>query len=316
MPFVKLDCGFLKSTLWFDPDARDVFLAALCLAVPVVYDEPLKTYPLDSMEPTGFLVPPGWYGLVAAGAPALIHDALKTPEVGTAALERLAAPEAASRSSAFAGRRLVRVEGGFIVLNFDTYREKDYGAAERMRRWRERKKNVTPVTRDERNVTRHTVTVTRHVTQAEAEAEAEEKKRRVPSSPTGEVITKETPASPAATRGDSFDSFWTSYPKQRRFEKAKAEKAWKSLKPAERALALAGVVRLANIEEDRIKFLVYPERWLKNHRWEDPAEGSGNGHASENPKIHAFHEVDDSREGAAARAACETCKRKAKERPS
>jgi hypothetical protein len=35
-----------------------------------------------------------------------------------------------------------------------------------------------------------------------------------------------------------------------------------------------------------------------------------------NPKIHAFHEVDDSPEGAAARAACETCQRRAGKGPS
>jgi len=170
MPFVKLDCGLLKSTLWFDRDALHLFITALLSAVPVVYDEPVKTFPLDSTEPTDFVVPPGWYGLVESSSLGLIHDALMKHEDGMSALRRLGEPDAESRTPDFGGRRLVRVEGGFLVLNFEKFREKDYTAAERQRRWRERK-NVTGVTRDSNGVTRH-------ITQAEAEAEAEEKKKK------------------------------------------------------------------------------------------------------------------------------------------
>src|SRR3990167_930952 len=43
MPFVKLDCGILDSTLWFDRDARDVFLTALLMAVPYEVRESTPT---------------------------------------------------------------------------------------------------------------------------------------------------------------------------------------------------------------------------------------------------------------------------------
>ena len=41
-------------------------------------------------------------------------------------------------STAYDGRRLVRIDGGFIVLNFAVYREKDHSAAKRQREYRER----------------------------------------------------------------------------------------------------------------------------------------------------------------------------------
>jgi hypothetical protein len=59
----------------------------------------------------------------------------------------------------------VRVNGGYIVLNFAVYREKDHGAAERMRVYRAKqaalRRTVTPLRRT--------------VTEAEAEAEADKK---------------------------------------------------------------------------------------------------------------------------------------------
>jgi hypothetical protein len=92
------------------------------------------------------------------------------PEPGYVALEKLGSEETESRSHDFGGRRLVRVDGGYIVLNYMKYRERDYTGAERQKRWRERKKNKS-VTRDERNVTRD-------ITQAEVEVEVEAEKSK------------------------------------------------------------------------------------------------------------------------------------------
>ena len=68
---------------------------------------------------------------------------------------------------------MVRIDGGFIVLNYQAYRERDYTAAKRQRRFRQRHKNdaknrnaVTPVTRNASNAV-----TSRNVTQAEAEVE-------------------------------------------------------------------------------------------------------------------------------------------------
>ncbi len=61
-----------------------------------------------------------------------------------AALARLEEPDPHSRSTNDEGRRIRRVDGGFELLNYTKYRERTYSMtpdAERMRRYRERKRN-------------------------------------------------------------------------------------------------------------------------------------------------------------------------------
>lgn len=163
MAFVKLDCGILDSTLWVDRDAREVFLTALLMAEPYETMEELPQFEVDSFETTGWIVPPDWYGIVHAAAIGIIRRSGISDEAGLAALKRLGDPEAGSRSPEYEGRRLVRVTGGFLVLNFQKYRDRDYTSAERSRRYRQRKLTQ-----------RDGVTSRRDITQAEAEAEAKE----------------------------------------------------------------------------------------------------------------------------------------------
>lgn len=150
MPFVKLDCGILNSTIWDDRDARDVFITALLMAEPHELREPMAQIEVDSMELTGWDVPVGWYGFVRAAGAGIVRQALVPREVGVACLKRLGSPEAESRSKAHEGRRMVRVDGGYIVLNFMRYRDKDHTSAERSKRYRDRKKaqELAAVTRD------------------------------------------------------------------------------------------------------------------------------------------------------------------------
>lgn len=141
MSFVKLDTGILESTLWFDKDARDLFLTALLMARPIKLDNDKPQIDLRSNEPTGWLVPPGWYGWVEASGIAIIKRAQVTDDdTGYSALIRLGNPEIGSRSVEYDGRRLVRVNGGFVVLNYMRYRQKDHTVAARQKRYRERKK--------------------------------------------------------------------------------------------------------------------------------------------------------------------------------
>lgn len=140
MPFVKLDCDILRSTLWLDREARDVFITALLLAEPRQIQEPMEQIKVGSLEDAGWVVPPGWYGFVPASGPGLVRLAGIPDREGMEALRRLGDPEDESRSRDYDGRRLVRVDGGFIVLNFMRYRDKDFSAAERMRLLRARRK--------------------------------------------------------------------------------------------------------------------------------------------------------------------------------
>jgi hypothetical protein len=142
MPFVKLDCGILDSTLWPDRPAREVFLTALCMAEPFELLAARPQLSVSSLEESGWQVPPGWYGIVRAAGAGIVRRSIVEPAEGLLALERLGAPDPGSRSEAYEGRRLVRVDGGYIVLNFQTYRDKDHTSTERSRRFRERERKL------------------------------------------------------------------------------------------------------------------------------------------------------------------------------
>lgn len=144
MPFVKLDAAILDSTVWLDKSARDVFITALLMAVPRTFPEPMQQLGVRALEPTGWDVPPGVYGFVEAAGAAICRRAIVPDDDGITALERLGAPEAGGKSSDFDGRRLARVNGGYLVLNYMRYRQKDHTAAERMRRHRAGKKGGRP----------------------------------------------------------------------------------------------------------------------------------------------------------------------------
>lgn len=144
MPFVKLDTGILRSTLWVERDLREIFITALLMAEPFELESAASQIEVRTLKETGFLVPPGWYGLVPAAGVGIIYQARVGQEAGLLALEQLGNPDLESRTKAFDGRRLVRVDGGFLVLNYMIYRDKDHGAAERMRKLRARRRSVTP----------------------------------------------------------------------------------------------------------------------------------------------------------------------------
>jgi hypothetical protein len=131
----------LNSTLWFERTARELFITALLMAEPYEATEPLPQLEVNSLNPTGWHVPPGWYGFIPAAGIGIIRRAqLEVTDETKSALASLGEPEAGSRSQDFDGRRLVRVDGGFIVLNFIKYRDRDPSAAERMKRWRRRQR--------------------------------------------------------------------------------------------------------------------------------------------------------------------------------
>jgi hypothetical protein len=180
MGFVKLDTGLLDSSLWDDKVARDVFLTALLMSLPFEATDPIQALELHQLVTSGFVVPPGWYGMVESSGKGIVRRSLSDLDEGMAALERLGAPDPASRSSAFDGRRLVRVGRGFLVLNFFVYRDRDYTSAVRSKRYRDRKKELAtsadlPSSLRSTAPSRRVVTPSRRsVTEAEAGTEARE----------------------------------------------------------------------------------------------------------------------------------------------
>ena len=69
-----------------------------------------------------------------------------------------------------------------------------------------------------------------------------------------------------------FENFWKSYPKKK--EKPKARSVWQKLRPDKKLIQeiMAGLEKY-KLSEDWIKengrFIPYPERFLKNEKWED-----------------------------------------------
>jgi len=177
-----------------------------------------------SLDATGFVVPPGWYGRVPAAGVGIVRRAGLDVEEGLDALERLAAPDPESRTPDFDGRRLVRVDGGYIVLNFMKYRDRDTTAAERQQRYRDRQKGSNAVTSKSNAVTERNV--------AQRHAVVSSKK---------EVVSSKQEAS-------VFDAIWDAYPKRAGGNpKATALKAYNArlregVEPSE---LLAGVQRYA-----------------------------------------------------------------------
>ncbi len=184
MPFVKLDCGILDSTLWLERECREVFITALLMAEPLELLEPADQIEIRTLNLTGWTAPPGWYGFVPAASVGILHRAGIDKEVGLQALERLGQPESESRSKDFDGRRLVRVNSGFLILNYIKYRERDYTGAERSKRYRER------MAESRRGVTGERRDITQAEVEAEEEAQAEGKKIPV----TNNKLTRKTDA--------------------------------------------------------------------------------------------------------------------------
>lgn len=140
MPFVKLDCEMLRSSIWIDRLAREVFITALLMAEPQEFTEPIEQIAVRTLDYTGYVVPPGWYGFVPASGCGIVRYAVVEQDPGMDALERLCSPDPDSRNGEFEGRRMARINGGYLVLSFMRYRDRDYSGADRSRRYRERLK--------------------------------------------------------------------------------------------------------------------------------------------------------------------------------
>lgn len=257
MPFVKLDCSMLHSSIWPDKDARDLFITALLMAEPI---EIIKESPqifANSLELTGWKVPPGWYGFVPAAGIGIAHQAgLHDKENALAALIRLGSPENESRSPAFEGRRMVRIDGGYLILNYMAYRERDYTSADRSRRYRDRKAKLAS-RRDVNTSSRESVTASRDITQAEGEAEGEAENEKISAAPLSDSPTKKNKVSiiDQFSQFPGLAKFWSKYPST---GKARSSRSQCLLK-WEKNLC----------EESAETILDALEKWKQSDKWTD-----------------------------------------------
>ena len=263
MPFVKLDCEMLNSTLWFERICREIFITALLMAEPHEILQEESELMVRELKRTGWTIPPGWYGLVPSSGPGIIHRAMiEDFESGVKALEQRAMPEPESRSKDFEGRRMVRIDGGYIILNYMKYRDRDYTAAERQRRLRERRKNEASH--------RNNVTVTRDPSRiAESRMQsAESDILKLTSEDTGVQGVKRRSAPVSVKPSADFLRFWDAYPRKQAMKPA--WKSWQKLNPEiEPTLAALEKQKRTIWKNSEKQHIPLAATWLNQERWDD-----------------------------------------------
>ena len=135
--------------------------------------------------------------------------------------------------------------GDVTVNNFDRRQGENLSNAERQKAYRERLK-TTPKERNSRNVTRYN----------DSNARIEE--NRIEENRIETIYNS-----------DSFNKFWTSYPKK--IGKGAAEKSWEKLKPPLDVVltAIESQRTTDQWSKDSGKFIPHPATWLNQKRWED-----------------------------------------------
>jgi hypothetical protein len=280
MSFVKLKCSILNSSLWCDKDARDVFLTALLMARPYVLDSPSPQLNVRDLSPTGWTTPPGEYGIVEASSSGIIRTCGIEAEPGKAALERLGAPDPESKNPNYDGRRLVRVAGGYLVLNYMAYRQRDDTVAERVARFRT-KCNALP---NGGNALRNACNALHPLGNAlPSTSSSSSASTSLPleggdgGEGRGEGQKVETPQPKRARKGaepPGFAEWYAEYPWKS--GRAKAIAAWRKLSPdAELQQRMIDSVRRQNAERaSATGFYPHPKlpaTWLNSEGWLDTA---------------------------------------------
>jgi hypothetical protein len=111
--FTKLFSSIVTSSLWQEDDSvRLIWITLLSLA-----------------NRTGF---------VSGSLPGIAHIARVAQDETEQALDKLSSPDPHSRTTDYEGRRIEPVQGGWQILNYSHYRNKDATAAERQKRYREK----------------------------------------------------------------------------------------------------------------------------------------------------------------------------------
>ena len=194
-------------------------------------------------------------GFVKGSVGNMAHMARVTTVEAKKAIDALESPDEDSTTADNEGKRIERVQGGWIVLNHELYKAKlsdnpdAEKARERMRKFREKKRN-------ERNVTEESVTLRNSVSVSVSSSVSEK----------GE--------SEGDRRNSDFEECWKLYP--RKDGKPQAHKAYNKYKPKKEDV-IAGIKRYiayVNAERARGFDLKYANgsTWFNQQRWESEFE--------------------------------------------
>lgn len=246
--YIKLFGSILASTVWReDNETRIVWITLLAMA-----DRD---------------------GLAEGSVPGLADFARLPVDDVRRALDKLSSPDPDSRTPDHEGRRIQKVDGGWLVLNHAKYRAKmnlddrrEY-LRKKQAEHRQRKRGQEfgdgqqPSTNDAARTGR------RHNTEADTEPEPEAKAKA--HSPT------------CSSGGDSdgfcerFDTLWQSYPKKD--AKAAGMSAYRKLNPdAELQAVILNAVQSQSGSDawcrEGGRFVPHLSKWLLGRRWEDSIE--------------------------------------------
>jgi hypothetical protein len=247
----KLFTKILDSSIWLEPDATRIVWMTLIAA----------------MDEDGFVQ--------FASVANLAHRARVTLEDAKKAVLALESPDENSSDPDNEGRRLERVDGGWIILNATKYRElvtrtvAKEQTRRRVAKYREKKRSgngdVTECNGKQAGCNGD-VTPSEACTAAITESDTKSEAFQPPSQPK---------ASPSG-----FEEFWAAYP--RRVAKANAMKAWTKLNCNSILPQILTAVRRCKSSQDWTKdggqFIPHPATWLNRSGWEDELQqrcGSG-----------------------------------------
>ena len=239
-PFVKLLSSITDSSVWaYDDQTRIVWITMLAMA--------------------------NRRGVVHAAVPGIANRARVSLESAEKAVAIFEAPDPYSRNPDNDGRRVVRVEGGFRLLNYEKVRNLKDIEADRVRKrkwWREHrgKKELLDTELDALDITRQTSSAS---VCTSVEAKQATKKY-------GEQ-----------SKVDGFSSWWEVWPNRK--AKEDAEKAWSSLSDEERStmvdltkdyLARRMASESAGVFVPNIPL---PATYLRKKRWTDQFDTTPQG---------------------------------------
>jgi hypothetical protein len=231
VPFAKLDNGILDSSLWSEPPStRCVWIT--------------------------FLAKKDENGFVASSYSGMQRASNVTLQEFDAAIKTLESPDKDSRTPDFDGRRIEKIDGGWVVLNHEKYRLHDDVVREltreRVRKYRERKK--VDVTQGNVTSTLPSVSVSESVS--------------------GSLSSSSVLGGAGGEKyGSDFLEFWKLYPKK--VGKAAAQRSW-IIHVKKKAVPLPVVMKALEWQrkcdqwtKDNGQFVPNPETWLNQGRWND-----------------------------------------------
>lgn len=239
MGFVKIDSGILDSSLWSESAiTRVVFIT--------------------------FTTKCNRDGFVSSSYSGMLRAANVPKEDFDKAIKILESPDADSKDPANEGRRIQKVDGGWMVLNYTKYREYDYSDSPDAIRMREKRAKE----RDEHirtcsNNSEHVRTIDEHSASAS-----------VSSFSSG----INTPEEKTIIYSLPFSAFWSLYP--RKVGKDAAWRAWQKLKLTQEdctviAAALEWQKKSEQWTREGGQYIPHPSTYLNAGRWKDEQPGVG-----------------------------------------